>query len=731
MGNQPGASVQYAFRNFSALESAAQPQPGYTSTRSTYTFELQAPYSPLWNTRATNVGVTLQTMRWASTAGQRPYAQALKPAAFASAVLRTARVWADRRVFYVAFTASDEDGAARMSPLPTATINATDRWAATGCSTGGLANAPYLGWCAVAVFASSFTGLTSDSTSSAALVVGSVGASFSGTSSVTLTPPPNWYESTLRQYHAGSRSATIPFLTEPAFATLPTHPLYANEAFDVLVFANTQLDNTDTLCAGSVCELGGFSITLFYDSAKLRYNSVQGSSHFGGLTIRAYTNNAPECVGAAACVTVAVTQIGAAGSASQRKGIFYLLRFSFSVQSISPGTVDTGLSIQVGEMFAHLSLSELARFKTGRVMDRRDNAVSRHASASIEVGAPQDVGVLVASADGSGMLFDSGRLTGVMSTRTLRGFTVTDLHTSDLPWSYATLTSCAADTAGSVTAAVTSGNCQLTLTSTAVSGLVTCSAQAGALSSTSYILRITSPEVVRLWLDDTVLNRLAQPSSLGGAVLASGSCAADEGVYQRTRVRVFADHLDVTSLVIGSSHNLVSSDPSVAALVLIPPRTAAYGTHDAALFLQGKSIGSTTVSLFTGSSATQAVTVEAATVHGTSMVNKMVTGVTWVQSPSTVYVFPTKDVVEVAVEQVRRAASACTRTLSLLARFLVFFVDLTTRISALLLAGAHAAALRRHGRALRLRVCERGHERRHHPRHHPVADGGCRQHVQR
>jgi hypothetical protein len=70
-------------------------------------------------------------------------------------------------------------------------------------------------------------------------------------------------------------------LTQPIVLAVPPHPLYAEETFDISVFANTNSDNTNTEACGTVCELVGVHVVVGFRADMFEYTGeYELSSHF-------------------------------------------------------------------------------------------------------------------------------------------------------------------------------------------------------------------------------------------------------------------------------------------------------------------------------------------------------------------------------------------------------------------------------------------------------------------
>ena len=507
----------------------------------------------------------------------------------------------------------------------------------------GLESSPYIGYCKVSVPSSSFG--ASEKDEAVSLTVGGVSAAFLNDATVTLSAPPNWYSGELRSPSSGPRSASVPHLSEPLFVTMPTHPLYANEDFDVLVFANTALSNTNHNCAGVVCELYQFDIRMTYDASVLSYRGESTSSYYAVPTVTHDASGA----------TVRHTATGLSTDrpspayADDRRGMFFLVKYRMRVKGdVSAGVKSSVLGVRVNvfsgssQLFSEMTPSDSN--KDARVLGREDTTATRLTSASIEVVTASTVGVFVRNDVGTGQVFDIAKLTGVHPTadRTYTATGVTDYQRSNLPTDTSVaLVSCSLSSGTSVSFTTSSGDCVARFEEDAVSELVTMQAEtASHVSSMSF--RVVTPGSVSIMLGDSTLHRLAQVADTSG-------CTSSEAAYQRTGLRVYAEGLDVTSLI-GSSQ-LVTSSAGTVAIVTVSGGTYAGVDYERSFYLQGKSVGTATIRLFDSpSSASVTVSVSDMSVNATSISSKLVTDVQWASPPTLPpYEYPDVDAVAVDV----------------------------------------------------------------------------------
>ena len=123
-------------------------------------------------------------------------------------------------------------------------------------------------------------------------------------------------------------------------------------------------------------------------------------------------------------------------------------------------------------------------------------------------------------------------------------------------------------------------------------------------------VRVIVPSNVSIAVDDTSLN----------GVGVSTTCASGEHPYQRTRVRVYANGLDLTSL----ATNIFSTNATVADFVIRTDQHASYA------ILRGMTAGTTSLCLHSSCSVqSDPITVGGAQVSVTTMLNRVVTDVSF------------------------------------------------------------------------------------------------------
>jgi len=205
---------------------------------------------------------------------------------------------------------------------------------------------------------------------------------------------PNWYDSSLRHDCSGPRSATVPHLTEPLFVTMPTDPLLPDEEFDVLLFANTALSNTQFDCGDIVCELYQFDIFMEYDASALTFVSSTSSDYYSGAWVD--HNEASATVRHTA--TGLSSRYPSAAYANDRRGMFFLIKYRMRVKGdLSAGVKSSVFGVRVGtfsgndQMDTQMTPSDSN--KDARVLDYRDSLPERQIKGDIEVACLLEVKV--------------------------------------------------------------------------------------------------------------------------------------------------------------------------------------------------------------------------------------------------------------------------------------------------------------------------------------------------
>ena len=325
---------------------------------------------------------------------------------------------------------------------------------------------------------------------------------------------------------------------------------------------------------------------------------------------------------------------------NERKGVFFALSVRFSLlESAAPGEMlNDVISCKLVNLLNEGS-NELVRFEDSRIVDFRDDTVSGNYGASLDVIGLAEIGVLPYAPQLGGQLFDPYQINGESASRTYGVTVLTDYALSDAIdyaiLTTASVTACSAtdDTATSVSA----GSCAVTpSTALTSSTLVDVTLTYGTMVTSASLL-VVVPTSLTITVEDTTLNAIER--------VAADECSSfdDEYAFQSTRVRVYADGLDVTTLATA----ITSTNSSVADFVV----DAGGGRTDT--ILRGKAAGTMQVSLFPGSATTsEVVTVSADSVSVKRLVNRVITDVAWSTAPPSTFSFGDDFTASFAMSQV-------------------------------------------------------------------------------
>jgi hypothetical protein len=543
--------------------------------------------------------------------------------------LRNTRVWIDSPELHSIYTLHDEDGSFKVdtSGRFDVSLTATSLQGATNaglCSTFGLGSSSssrrHLSHCSLSLAATDFDNLLEDESMAVAMTVTPGGNSApinKALGEVVLTKPPSWFDPSLRSRDDGQRTAVPGFVTTSTFLTLPTHPVYAtgtaaDDEFEAILFAN------DDLYA-----VHGFTIELQYDESKLIYVGHEQSGDFAQVT---ESTGSTSAASGHTVKTFMTTEPSADGLEKEedRKGCFYMLSFTFKfVSGTSAGTYDDLIAAKL-VTFVNMANNVIPRSnELAHVLDRRDNFPWGATAAQMVVRDTQVVALLPYAPDFAGEVLDTYALTGVHAGNSYSGTVVTDFQTSTArgkAYYAANQVSCSEATQGmlELSSSQPSSACYVTpAVGVASSDVASFTLSYESLTSLPIAMRIAVPTNVRVVADYTTLNKIA----------GDLTCDSNSHAFQKTRVRVFANGLDVTSL----ATNLVSSNPSLADVAFT-------GTGAA---LHGKSVGTVTVSLYDGSDVqSDTITISPAPVMATELRNRVITDISWRDAPPSTFTYP-------------------------------------------------------------------------------------------
>tara|TARA_B100001059_G_scaffold35906_1_gene29036 strand:- start:874 stop:6555 length:5682 start_codon:yes stop_codon:yes gene_type:complete len=517
------------------------------------------------------------------------------------AVARTGRIYVDRPTLMVAYTAHDIDGSFDIDKstlgvkLSIGTLN-------QGCATTnvGVVSARHFDVCSLSVGESEFSSSTDRTLTSQVTVTPSSTDNdiVKGVGDIVLAKKPDWWDTSLRTTTVGLRTVSSFSTTKSSFMTLPTHPVYAyagsNDAFDAIVFVND--DNYVT---------NSFTFELAYDNTKVEYVSYTISSDFMPPTVATSSINADSYK---TFMTSAPSNAGTA-SPSRRQGTFFALSIRLKIIAGTPaGSYDNLVSLKVVDLVNdgnHAFVS--SEYST--VLDSRDFLGGR-SGGNMAVVDVSNVGVLPYAPTMGGQFLNTLPIKNSVESR---GYGVTTLTDDVLtPRGYDSTTTVSSCSSTNAAYSVSNGLCRVSPTSSSMAANVLAEFElsSGSMTTDKVLMSVRTPQVVSLSVDDTTLN------TIGGVDCSS---SVGEYAYQRTRVRVYADGLDVTTLAAA----LHIDDTSVVDFV---------GTG--MNILGGKKIGGTRIRLFDGAPASTEVGVSGQAVNVVSIRNRVITDVSWITRPS-------------------------------------------------------------------------------------------------
>ncbi|KAL1529501.1 hypothetical protein AB1Y20_000447 [Prymnesium parvum] len=579
-------------------------------------------------------------------------------AATLQVVLRTTDAWIDRRDrVYLAFTGTDEDGSPHVQPLPSVAMSA-EGLAFASCDAAPLASSShrFLASCEATVSESAFPppggvdvliGVDFRASELAHNHSYALNATNGGAlPQLTLHAPPYWYSREMRSTHQ-TKAAWPLAAVLPAVATVvtaPTHPVYIGEPFEVLVYNSAEYIAPPVHAFAFKCSYSASVVEFVSHDVNPQYSGWSVTSTPGLITLRTSGSSRSPAL----------------------DGFFWLftLRFRFvsGVAACCEGVeTDTTIRVQRNEGTGigtnPVKMSDgSAGNGVAVVFDVRPAAHSGvSSSVHMAIRTPRDLGMVLLPdwADErayTGPFFNEPIFTGEEVARGFRGLVLNDndLHRLSLTDSLSevNLTSCEqGTTSSSYLVLLHDGRCNVTIAPHArgvepvsVVGVRDSSvgacfdpiSRANTHCSAASTIRLVSPSSVSLQaccpgspichtlfvlashslnsqVDDSVLHRVS-PSS----------CDSGHHPYQRTRVRVIADGLDVTSLAAGLS----SSNTSVADF--LPSSSSPPVVH-------GRAAGVANISLHRGSSIRHALSVSDQLVAVVSAIAHVVTQVTWME----------------------------------------------------------------------------------------------------
>ena len=548
-----------------------------------------------------------------------------------SAVLRSATAWVDRVHVRVAYQVKDSRGSVLVT-RPSAVVLRLTRASETrefSCDTSSTQSGYRVSYCSCTSLPASWFTSSGVASASVALRDSANAADVSSVTlpSVTLQAQPSWWDASLRTATVGSG------LTAPSgvassggiFITLPASPLYANEVFEVYMYANT---------VGLA--LNTWRVRLYFSSTLVQYVSFEQSSLFNSASPSVSSG---EVSWLATGVKSTTTDAQVTGSA------IYLLKIRMRVAAgASAGVYSTdaalGLYPRATELISGAAFVENTN---GQVFDARGTAQSL---GQLEVVASSAAGIFAYAP--SGTLANLEPLSGSTSTYPLAVVEVGSDDRLEVETSAVSGSSCSSSEPQSV---LQLSGCVVEL------GSLQTASKAGASVIVvhngfvaSPVFDVYTPQSTQLTVEDGVLNRFNGASA---AVLSSCSSGGRTAYpYQRTRVRAFADGLDAMPLV-----SFVTQDTSVAGVWSLQ--------YDV---IEGRQAGTTTAHLSGRSSLTPSVLISVSdtVVSASELVVRVVTGAAWRTGgePSSEYVFGSAVLASAEVSNVMTAEGVSGRVFS-------------------------------------------------------------------
>ena len=542
---------------------------------------------------------------------------------------------------------------------------------------------------------------TSPSPPSETTVGGTTGAS---RNQLTLAQTPHWWHANLRTtgmatlaslsspysspYADGGYAATP---SQPVFLTSPTYPIYEEETFDVHVF------NAATY-TGALPKVGGFTLHVKFDAAQVEYrgttygplfpagNTLTGSASSGQVTL------------------IASSSAGVSGDADKYvNGFFRYATVQFKLKTgatVAAGDdqyIDTQIRVHVDSVVNDGNTYMVVEGTNppvvvqptpaiyATIFDARTDGAEHGQTVTeglyVRRAVESDRFTLYNYAAGSatkdhGYVFNRRAIDGsdahdteFQATVVNDRMTYAERNTAHSGAFYAAPVShsCATTTGSSsanyaIVGASPSATCSVRANialgtdsaNSQVKGTVsthTCVAQENDLCVGTADFRIVSPATLTVELSDDELNRIVPT---GDASACSQSNIANSA-YQTTRVRVYADGLDVTSWATG----MLVEDTSKAAF-LVQPGSGDDGRDRQAL-VRGKSPGSTTVKLHDqAGAASAALDVIDTLVLVDTVAAHVITDLAWTSATPGALVYPGTTTATVLAQQIFTAKPAGT-----------------------------------------------------------------------
>ena len=365
-----------------------------------------------------------------------------------------------------------------------------------------------------------------------------------------------------------------------------------------------------------------WTFELKYDPSKnIEYQSFDVSSDFNTPSVSTTTS------GIWSVVTFMTAAPTAAGSANpgRRTGTYYAMSIKFKFTGgTQNGIHDDLFSLELVTLI-NSGNNAFVTAEPSQIADRRDTTDAGVTTAQMEVYSNDEVGILPYHNALGGALFDTSKIDGTALTYDIGATVIKRYHVaahhSSRAYKSASITTCNKITSTSAfETSIISGSCRITY-DTQSTQTIGFTVSDGSFTSGTIISRIVVPQSVSIVVQDATLNQIDSLDC---------SSTADKYSFQSTRIKVLADGLDVTSM----AKNMISSNTNIANF-----RTSSGTEKDA--ILQGKSVGTTTIQLFSGSDVTSStITVSSTPVTVVEMFNRIITDVSFQTTPPSAYTYP-------------------------------------------------------------------------------------------
>lgn len=439
------------------------------------------------------------------------------------------------------------------------------------------------------------------------------------TDTISFVSAPTWYSPNYRSTSEANSRVSPPGYSptnDKLFATLPISPVYAQENFDVFIYASSLS-----------FAINAWRVQLYYDTTKFDYVNYVSSGKFQSPAITQDANGITLAVAGLLCGTGCTS-----GQLAEVTGdVIYLARIRLRSKSgQSAGDIETGIYPYAYEILNDGN-GVIQDRTTGIVFDKRG---SKRPTGQIEVQDITPRGIFAYPPPSNkpiDELLNSAHLDGNDATYTM---VVNEYNSIDTANEGGDVVS----TGDSPTCSFPQGvdanvidsvtNCvvRMTTSETASQSGVVLGVQVISESVTmnrNIIFDVYAPQSISILSSDA--NNNLERITVGSTSLVDTGCTGDETVYQTSRLRAIVDGVDMTTEV-----SFFIDNTNVVRLASAGSRTD---------IVRGVSVGSTTVRLYSGAPNTLSLSVSDTQVTAT-VTARLVTGLTWVDAPPSSYSYP-------------------------------------------------------------------------------------------